>query len=65
MRDRWTLNTELLAQLIEEVSILAAEQRRRKPRKVPRPAHLTGEEGGVKRAVNVLKGSQRRVRVVA
>lgn len=64
--DRWTLNTELLAQLIEEVSVLAADMRRKKPRKVPRPAHLTGDgSSGVKRVVSVLKATQRSVRVVA
>jgi len=31
---------ELLAQVVEEVSVLAAEQRRKDPVKVPRPKHL-------------------------
>lgn len=33
----WTTETELLAQLIEEVSILAADRRRDKPTSIPRP----------------------------
>lgn len=46
--------------------MLAADMRRRKPRKVPRPKHLTGDGSqGVKRAVSVLKATQRTVRVVA
>jgi hypothetical protein len=37
-RDKaWPISTELLAQLIEEVGVLAAEHRRKKPRQVPRP----------------------------
>jgi hypothetical protein len=36
-KPKWTVEDELLAQLIEEVSILAAEQRRKKPRQIPRP----------------------------
>jgi hypothetical protein len=41
MQERsWTISTELLAQLVEEVSILAADHRRKKPREVPRPDHL-------------------------
>jgi hypothetical protein len=45
---------------------MAADMRRRKPRKVPRPKHLTGDDTqGVKRAVSVLKATQRSVRVVA
>jgi hypothetical protein len=31
---------ELLAQVVEEVSILAAERRRTDPVRVPRPAHI-------------------------
>ncbi|AWI32686.1 hypothetical protein [Streptomyces tirandamycinicus] len=33
----WTIQTELLAQLIEEVSLLAADRRREEPRTVTRP----------------------------
>ncbi len=33
----WGLPEELLAQLIEEVSVLVADRRRRKPREVTRP----------------------------
>lgn len=33
----WTKETELLAQLIEEVSILAADRRREEPTYIPRP----------------------------
>jgi len=36
----WTTDHELLAQIKEEVSILAAEYRRKKPVEVPRPEHL-------------------------
>ncbi len=36
-RDRWTAELELMAQLIEIVSIQAAEMKLRKPIKVPRP----------------------------
>lgn len=33
----WTVHSELLAQLIEEVSLLASDRRREKPRTVRRP----------------------------
>ena len=33
----WTATEELLAQVVEEVSILAADKRREEPREVPRP----------------------------
>ncbi|MER6232578.1 hypothetical protein ACFUC2_05280 [[Kitasatospora] papulosa] len=33
----WTIHTELLAQLIEEVSVLAADRRRSEPRTITRP----------------------------
>ncbi|SDH68962.1 hypothetical protein SAMN05421505_12090 [Sinosporangium album] len=36
----WDATHELLAQLIEEVGILAADHRRKKPREVPRPAYM-------------------------
>lgn len=38
----WTLEHELLAQIKEEISILAAEHRRKKPVEVPRPDHVRG-----------------------
>lgn len=58
----WSVSTELLAQLIEEVSILAAERRRKQPREVPRPAHLRKRARqphgvGIKHAVGVLKAN--------
>lgn len=37
---QWTLDHELLAQIKEEISILAAEHRRKKPVEVPRPDHV-------------------------
>ncbi|MFB8026027.1 MULTISPECIES: hypothetical protein [unclassified Streptomyces] len=33
----WTVHNELLAQLIEEVSLLAADRRRQEPRTLTRP----------------------------
>lgn len=33
----WTTETELLACLVEEVSVLAADRRRKKPLEIPRP----------------------------
>jgi hypothetical protein len=33
----------LLAQVVEEVSILAAERRRQEPKTVPRPQHVRGQ----------------------
>ena len=59
----WTVEHELLAQLIEEVSVLAADRRRKKPREVPRPAHLKRdrEKAGVKKAIAVMKATSRRV----
>lgn len=60
----WSIDTELLAQLIEEVSILAAEQRRRKPREVRRPDFLrrnSAGKRGMAHAVNVLTSNARRI----
>lgn len=34
---RWGVLEELIAQVVEEVSVLAAERRRPEPRKIPRP----------------------------
>ncbi|MFJ4988735.1 hypothetical protein ACIP9H_33665 [Streptomyces sp. NPDC088732] len=36
--DGWTSQLELLAQIVEEVSILSAERRREEPKTVPRPS---------------------------
>ncbi|MBV1940771.1 hypothetical protein KUF83_30010 [Streptomyces sp. BV286] len=33
----WTVQVELLVQLIEEISLLAADRRRPEPREIPRP----------------------------
>jgi hypothetical protein len=35
--DGWTVHTELLAQLVEEISLLASDHRRNEPRTVARP----------------------------
>ncbi|MBO2461666.1 hypothetical protein [Actinomadura violacea] len=61
----WPVDAELLAQVIEEISVLAADHRRRKPREVPRPEkpkpepERRGEEGvvDVAPAVAVVKGA--------
>lgn len=37
----WGQDLELMAQLVEEVSVLAADHRRKKPRTIPRPKTLT------------------------
>jgi hypothetical protein len=37
----WPVHAELLAQVVEEVSVLAADHRRRKPRQVKRPGKPT------------------------
>jgi hypothetical protein len=62
----WTADTELLAKIFEEISILAAEHRRKKPVQIPRPDHLrprarrksvrAGEPNpeGIKHAIGVL-----------
>ncbi|MFJ6380142.1 hypothetical protein ACIQI7_09095 [Kitasatospora sp. NPDC092039] len=61
--DRWGLTQELLAQLVELVSVVAAEHRLRRPVELPRPAHLSaGREyerdvQGMARAVAVLRRS--------
>jgi hypothetical protein len=38
--DRWSVNTELLAQLLEVTSVGVAERRLKDPVKIPRPTHL-------------------------
>lgn len=40
-QEKWTVEMELLAQVVEEVSVLASDRRRKKPVQVPRPDHLT------------------------
>ncbi|WNZ14985.1 hypothetical protein [Streptomyces sp. 11x1] len=35
--DGWTVHTELLAQLVEEISLLASDHRREEPRTITRP----------------------------
>ncbi|MEV7926098.1 hypothetical protein [Kitasatospora sp. NPDC088779] len=61
--DRWGLTQELLAQLVELVSVLAAEHRLRRPVELPRPAYLSAgrarerDEQGMARAVAVLRRS--------
>lgn len=71
----WTLEHELLAQIKEEVSILASEHRRKKPVQIPRPDHVrskgrrrdpvrVGEPPspeGIARAIGVLKQNAKRV----
>lgn len=67
----WTNNTELLAMLVEVVSVLASEQRLGKPIDVPRPEWLRsgaasrrGGRDGYARAANVMKANAAgRVRV--
>lgn len=61
--EEWPILAELVSQLIEEVSILAAEYRRKKPREIPRPKQTPGsgggaqgqDPGGFKRAVETLR----------
>jgi hypothetical protein len=56
----WTVTAELLAQLIEEVSLVATEgYGRKKPREVPRPAGLRRHRDGTKVALTVLKSTAR------
>lgn len=69
----WTVETELLAQIREDLSVLAADRRRRQVVEVPRPDHLTRQgrrrRQGVKagqpdpegyaRAIGVLKANAR------
>lgn len=72
----WSVDTELLAQIKEEISILAAEHRRKKPVEVPRPPHMrhggrrrepvkVGEPNpeGFAHAVGVLKRNAKTVHV--
>ena len=71
----WTTDTELLAQIKEEISILTAERRRKKPVEVPRPEHMrkrnrrkpvkVGEPNpqGFAHAIGVLKSNAKTVHV--
>jgi hypothetical protein len=43
----WGVTEELLAQLIEEVSVLTADRRRKEPREVPRPGPAAEPEMGL------------------
>jgi hypothetical protein len=62
----WTNDTELLAKLVEVVSVLAAEQRIRKPIDIPRPEWLRrgNARDGFAHAANVMKANAGRVRRV-
>ncbi len=58
----WPADTELLAQLVEEVSVLAADHRRKKPRQIRRPAFVTARPRksygeGIKHAIGVLRAN--------
>lgn len=66
---QWTIETELLAKIFEEISILAAERRRKKPVELPRPEHMRKrrrkpvraghQQEGIKHAVSVLMANAR------
>jgi hypothetical protein len=60
----WTMDTELLARVVDEVSILAADRRRRAPVQTPRPTSVTraGQGKGV-RSLVAQAAAQGRVRV--
>ncbi|MFJ8043790.1 hypothetical protein ACIRBX_25140 [Kitasatospora sp. NPDC096147] len=63
--DRWGLTQELLAQVVELVSVMASERRLRKPIELPRPGYLCAAQspsgdGEMARAVSVLRSSSRR-----
>ncbi|MFF0250192.1 hypothetical protein [Streptosporangium sandarakinum] len=53
---RWPRDYELLAQILEEIAVLVAEQRRPKPGEVRRPGWVTGTTGktGIDRAFDVM-----------
>ena len=38
--EEWTVTTELLAQIVEEVSVVASNKQRSQPREIPRPAYM-------------------------
>lgn len=52
----WTTRDELLARLLEETSVLAADKRRKKPLELPRPASIREAEEEAKPTVNGLTG---------
>lgn len=54
------METELLARVVEEVSVLAADQRRRKPITVPRPVSAQPEKKTVKRGFAAAVGDAAR-----
>lgn len=65
--DRWGLTEELLAQVVEITSVIAAERRLKQPVELPRPGQLRARTdpagaGGMGRAVGVLRASTREVR---
>jgi len=62
----WTVDTELLAQIKEEISILASDRRRSRPVQVPRPDWVRRKPaakggGGVAHAIAVLRKHARTV----
>lgn len=61
---------ELMAQIVEEVSVVASGHKRKKPREVPRPDHLKGgavpsrtgnvvQIDGYRKAIGVLASTKR------
>ncbi|MFE1289621.1 hypothetical protein [Streptomyces sp. NPDC058751] len=44
--DGWTVHTELLAQLVEEISLLASDHRREEPRTITRPYNRSDVAAG-------------------
>jgi hypothetical protein len=66
--DRWGLHTEFLAQLLEVMSVTAAEKRLKDTIKVPRPEHIRPRKrsGGApspeatKRGIALLAATRRR-----
>lgn len=48
-RDPWTAELELMAQLIEVTSVIAAEHRLKKPHKVPRPKRVKARRAAAQR----------------
>jgi hypothetical protein len=55
----WGATHELLAQVVEEVSVLASDRRRKKPREIERPAYLTGGKRGGGRRLGYLEMAAR------
>lgn len=57
----WSLNTELLAQLVEVVSVFAADRRLKKPVELKRPDSVTPEKApvGVEAAFAAAKAAGR------